>query len=176
MTEFTPATSSLYPNTKVHRNSFNSFVRKPCRRTRRCSRLSLYVCISRDFFKLRKNYTLCYLKSLGKLWTLPTKGLSIDPLSINGTVRQLVQSGRGQHEERNVVWRESTQLTEFVFTKTRATPQKEISFPVPFTPTEVCRPKLQAQTCSYRLQNIRHRTAQNVGKCQQNHAGRENRQ
>lgn len=70
----------------------------------------------------QKNYTLCYLKRLGKLWTLPTKGLSIDPLSINGTVRQLVQSGRAQHEVRNVVCRQPTQLTKFVFTNARVPP------------------------------------------------------
>lgn len=151
VTEFTPQLQEYIPNTKFHRNPFNSFVCRPRRRTRRCSHFSLCFCISRDFFKLRKNYMLCYLKRLGKLWTLPTKGLSIDPLSINGTVRQLVESGRAQHEVRNVVCREPTQLTEFVFTNARVPLHKEISFPLPFTPTEVCRHKLQAQTSSCRL-------------------------
>jgi len=151
VTEFTPQIQVHIPNTKFHRNPFNSLVRRTCRRTRRCSQFPLYICISRDFFKLRKNCTLCYLKRLGKLWTLPTKGLSIDPLSINGTVRQLVESGRAQHEVCNVVCRQPTQLTEFVFTNARVPPHKEISFPLPFTPTEVCRHKLQAQTCSCRL-------------------------
>jgi hypothetical protein len=124
VTELTPQLQVHIPNTKFHRNLFNSFVRRPCRRTRRCSQFSLHVCISWDFFQLRKNYMLCYLKRLGKLWTLPTKGLSIDPLSINSTVRQLVQSGRAQHEVRNVVCREPTptQLTEFVFTNARVPP------------------------------------------------------
>ena len=122
MAEFTSQIQVHIPNTKFHRNPFHSFVRRPRRRTRRCAQFSLYVWISRDFFILRKNYTLCYLKSLGKLRTLPTKGLSIDPLSINGTVRQLVQSGRAQHEVRNVVCREPTQLTEFVFTNARVPP------------------------------------------------------
>lgn len=151
VTELTPQLQVYIPNTKFNRNRFDSFVRRPCRWTRRCSQFPLYICISCDFFKLRKNYTLCYLKSRGKLWTLSTKGLSIDPLSINGTVRQLVQSGRAQHEVRNVVCREPTQLTEFVFTNARVPPHKEISFPLPFAPTEVCRPKLQTETCSCRL-------------------------
>jgi len=122
VTEFIPQLQVYIPNIKFYRNSFNSFVRRPRRRTRRCAQFSLYLCISRHFFTLRKNYTLCYLKSLGKLRTLPTKGVSIDPLSINGTVRQLVQSGRALHEVRNVVCREPTQLTEFVFTNARVPP------------------------------------------------------